>query len=389
VSRLVVAFAFACLLAVAACVTLAASVPAERGARASGSDAPPAGVVLYTIGVSTNHYGTSSPRGFGVVVDLGTAAAKHREVRSDDLGSFHGAEWIGRDRILVPRGGPPFRPPLIFRLAAGKLVREGPSPLPALDTQQEWSPDGRLVASKRIEPCEPNQRPRWRCYRQADDVYLQAADGSDRRVVWEGYLDSWTPDGRLIVTAGGAHRYLVFDPRTGRTTIPLSRQRAASAAGVKRASLLEPPRWSADGRYLAAMVAGQWPKSANVFHALVIASADGNPVRVVTSPYVISMFAWSPRGHRLAWTTSGFPTPHELFVLDDPNGTPRRLFAADRHFDWISWSPEGRRLLLDDENAGRWLLLTTAGRRSVERHPRLGGRPYWCCPVNAYSRFND
>lgn len=375
-------------LATVSFVTACSGASDRWSARASASVAGPAAVVLYTRGVSTDHYGTSSPRGFGVVVDVGTAAARRREVRSDDLGFFHGAEWIGRDRILVSRHAPPFRPPLIFRLQSGKLVREGPSPLPALDTQQEWSPDGRLVASKRIEPCQPKQRPRWRCYRQADEIYLQAADGSGRRVIRNGFLDSWTPDGRLIVTAGGPHRYVVLDPRTPRVTVPLSPQRVASAAGVTRASI-GPPRWSADGRYLAAMVAGKWPKSANVFHALVIARADGTPVRVVTSSYVISMFAWSPRGHRLAWTTSGFPTPHELFVLDDPKGQPRRLFMADRHFDWITWSPDGRKLLLDAENAGRWLLITTVGRRSVERHAKLGGRPYWCCPVNAYSRFND
>lgn len=360
----------------------------QQSPKASASGAAPAGVVLYTIGVSTDHYGTSSPRGFGVVVDLGTPAAKHREVRSVDL---HGAEWIGGDQILVPRSAPPFRPPLLFRLQGRALIRTGPSPLPALDTQQEWSPDGRLVASKQIEPCEPNQRPRWRCYRQADEIYLQAADGSGRRVVAEGSLDSWTPDGRLLVVVGprGAfYHYRALNVRTGRRALPLSPERVATAAGLKRAAL-GPPRWSADGRYIAAMVAGKWPKSANVFHALVIARANGTPVRVVTSPYVISMFAWSLRGHRLAWTTSGFPTPHELFVLDDPSGQPRRLFVADRHFDWITWSPDGRRVLLDDENAGRWLLITTVGQRSVERYPRLGGRPYWCCPVNAYSRFND
>jgi len=100
------------------------------------------------------------------------------------------------------------------------------------------------------------------------------------------------------------------------------------------------------------------------------------------------MFAWSPRGHRLAWTTSGFPTPYELFVLDDPNGEPRVLLAAERHFDRIAWSPDGRRLLLDDENAGRWLLIPAAGRKRVEKRARLGGRPYWCCPVNAYATFN-
>lgn len=369
-------------------LSVACSARSDDGsARASSSVRARAGAVLYTLGVSTDPYGKSSSRGFGVVVDFGSQAERKFEVRSRDLGSFQGAEWIGDRRILVPRNGPPFRPPLIFRLAAERLVREEPSPLPALDTQQEWSPDGRLVASKRIEPCEPNQRPRWKCYRQADEIYLQTADGSGRRVVARGYLDSWTPDGGLIVTAGDGDRWVVFDPRTRKRTAPLSPTRVAVVAGVKRASL-GPPRWSADGRYVAAPVAGRWPKAANVVHGFVVARADGTPVRVVTSPYVISMFAWSPRGHRLAWTTSGFPTSHELFVLDDPNRRPRRLFAADPHLDWIAWSPDGWRLLLDDENAGGWLLITAAGQKRVEKHARLGGRPFWCCPVNAYRTFN-
>lgn len=380
--RLSVTLALATALLGAAC-----SGSEDRSPRASASEAPRGGVILYTIGVSTDPYGTSNPGGFGVVLNAGAAAEKKLEVRSRDLGFFGGVHWVGERRIIVPRNAPPFRPPLVFRLQAGSLVREGPSPLPALDTQQEWSPDGKLIASKPIEPCEPNQRPRWKCYRQADAIYLQRSDGSGRRIVGEGYLNAWTADGRLIL-AGSGHRYTILDPRTKRRTTPLSRERVAAVAGLKRASL-GAPRWSADGRYLAAMVAGKWPKSANAVHGFVVAHADGRPIRVVTSPYLISMFAWSPRGHRLAWTTSGFPTPHELLVLDDPDAKPRRLLAADPHFDWITWSPDGRRLLLDDENADRWLLITTAEQRAVENRPRLGGRPLWCCPVNAYATFNE
>jgi hypothetical protein len=372
------------LLAVASCSLSSDS----RSARASSSATADAGVVLYTRGASTDPYGKSSPSGFGVVLGFGTAGERVLELRSRDLGFSGSAQWIGRDAILVPRKAPPFRRPLIFRLRAEKLVREGPSPLPALDTQQEWSPDGRLVASKRIEPCEPDQRSLWKCYRQTDEVYLQAADGSGRRAITNGYLSGWAPDWRLIVTAGGAHHYVVFDLRTRKTTVPLSIRRVAAFAGVWRATL-GPPRWSSDRRYIAAMLAGKWPKADNAVHGFVIARADGTPIRVVTSPYVISMFAWSPRGHRLAWTTSGFPDPHELFVLDDPKEEPRRLFATGaRHFDWITWSPDGRTMLLDDENARRWLLIAAAGAKRLEKRTRLGGRPYWCCPVNAYATFN-
>ncbi|MFN2471981.1 MAG: hypothetical protein ABR583_13540 [Gaiellaceae bacterium] len=344
--------------------------------------------VLYTVGLSTDPYGNSGPRGFGIVVNLGTAAERRLEIRNRELGSFGGAEWIGERRILVPRNAPPFRPPLIFRLNGGRLALAGSSPLPALDTQQEWWSIGNMIASQRIEPCEPNQRPRWKCYRQADEIYLQRADGSRRRIVARGHFNSWTPDGRLLLVVerrGGLYHYEALDPATGRRTSPLSPQRVALAAGLERAAL-GPPRWSADRRYIAAFVAGKFSKG--IFGAFVVARADGTPIRVVTSPYLISMFAWSPRGHRLAWTTSGFPTPHELFVLDRLRGKPRRLLATDRHFDWITWSPDGSRLLLDDKETEQWRLITSAEATRVAVRPRPGGRPLWCCPVNAYATFN-
>lgn len=355
-----------------------------------GAVAERGGVVLYTLGASTDPYGGgSSPGGFGVILNPGSRVEEKLEIRNQDLGFFGGADWIDERRILVTRNAPPFRPPLIFRLDGGRFVREGPSPLPPLDTQQAWSPDRKLIASQPIEPCKPNQRPRWKCYRQADEIYLQAADGSGRRVVAAGHFNSWTPDGRLllVVDRRGFTIYQALDVRTGSRGVPLSADRVARAAKLKRASL-GPPRWSADGRYIAAMVAGKWPKASNAVHGFVIARADGTPVRVITSPYVISMFAWSPSGHRLAWTTSGFPDPHELFVLDQPEAKPRRLFATERHFDWITWSPDGSRLLLDDENAGRWRLIAAAARTKIKAVPRVGGRPLWCCPVNAYATFN-
>jgi Tol biopolymer transport system component len=100
------------------------------------------------------------------------------------------------------------------------------------------------------------------------------------------------------------------------------------------------------------------------------------------------MFAWSPVGHRLAYTTSGFPSPHQLFVLDTPAARPRPLFVTVRHFDWVTWSPDARRLLVDDEHKNRWLLLSTTGRRSARVLPRFGGRPLWCCPLNAFETLN-
>lgn len=184
-----------------------AGPPAESASTTTAASAE-SGVVLYTIGLSTDPYGNSRPGGFGVVLNLGDANQRKLEARNPELGSFGGPDWIGDRQMLVPRDAPPFRPPLLYRLRSGRLVREGPSPLPPLDTQQEWSPDGKLIASQPIEPCEPNQKPRWKCSRQADEIYLQEADGSGRRRIATGHFESWTPDGRLLVTGGRSQRAL-------------------------------------------------------------------------------------------------------------------------------------------------------------------------------------
>lgn len=99
--------------------------------------------------------------------------------------------------------------------------------------------------------------------------------------------------------------------------------------------------------------------------------------------------------------TSGFPNPHELFVIDAATAKPRKLLGtSNRHFDWVTWSPDGRFLLLDDATfgfdpnlpnrrpTGLWRLLDVDGGGTFRTIPRLGGRPLWCCPVNSYATLN-
>jgi Tol biopolymer transport system component len=348
------------------------------------------GVILYSIGVSTDPYGHSAPGGFGVATGLRIGEDDRVEVRAPGLASFGGADWIGNGRILVPRRAPPFRRPLIYRWNGDRLLRVGLSPAPPLDTSQSWSPDGTFVASEPIEPCKRGQQ-LARCYRQSGRVYLQRRDGSGRRLFISGaHLRSWTPDGRLLV-AGARYpwTYRAVGPRTGRSELPLRSRAVGRRLGVDVSSV-GLPKWSADGRYVAAFLGAQWPKSARVFGAVVIAFADGRVIRAITSPYSISMFAWAPAGHRFAYTTSGSPDPHELWVADAPVADPRRIFMTRaRHFDWITWSPDGRRLLVDDQLVGRWLLIDAEGDGQPQALPRRGGRPLWCCPVNAYATLNS
>jgi hypothetical protein len=355
----------------------------------SGEDGGVQDAVLYTIGLSTDPYSESSPRGFGVVTGLSGPRKQPVDVRSRDLGWFGGAEWLPSGRILVPRRAPPFRPYLLYRFHDRRVERVGRSPVPALHTDQAWSPDGALIASEPIVACRPGQRTLGTCWRQSGDVFVEKADGSERRKVWSGHFNAWTPDGRLLVMDRNYNRphYRALDVATGEESVPISAERVAARAGVREVRLGS-PRWSADGEYIAALAAIRWPR-ARTSSALVVARPDGSPLRFITSPYVISMFAWSPTGHRLAYTTSGFPDPHELFLVERPTEEARRLFATARHFDWITWSPDARWLLLDDEHEALWWLLPSTGKPTFRALPRMGGRPLWCCPLNAYATLDD
>jgi hypothetical protein len=340
------------------------------------------------IGVSTDPYGDSRPQGLGIVRGLESGDLKRHEMRDPELGWFGWPRWIGSGRVAASWKGPPFRPPLLLALESGGLRALKPAPLPRQEPFGEWSPNGRLIATEPVELVDcPEGTITGLCWRSSGAVYVARADGTGRRRAGSGHLGGWTPDGRLLVTDDRGEEYLVLDPEAGTTAPVIDRGAVARLAGKRRAGLGR-PIWSADGRYVAALAGIAWGRRSNAVGAFVVASADGTPIRLVSSPYIISTLAWSPTGHRLAYTTSGFPDPHELFVLDEPGGKPHRLFAtADRHVDWVTWSPEGGYLLVDDEHAsprGRWLLIDAKSGRIVRRLPRLGGAPQWCCPVSSY-----
>lgn len=343
--------AFLALLVLGGCTH--GSKPARR----------PVDAVLYSIGVSTDPYGESSPGGFGVVTGVPRGPLEKIEVHERRLGGFGGAEWLSPSMIAVPRPAPPLRPPLLFRYD-GELERRGSAPIPG-GAAYAWSPRRGLFAYEPAIPCSPKQRSLYKCYRASGKLFVAREDGRDKREVSAGHLMGWTADGRI----GFFRSYQraiprAFDLGSGKTGPILP--------GWK----LELPIWSPDRRFVAA-VAGA---------GIVIARSDGTIVQTIPSRLVISMIAWAPVGRRLAFTTSGFPDPHQLFVVDQPSARPRVLYDSSHdHFDWITWSPDGKRILVDDENRSRWLLLRadrSGKRRSL---PRLGGRPLWCCPLNSFS----
>jgi Tol biopolymer transport system component len=348
---------------------LACALVACVSGAAATDEAAPRSAVVYTIGVSTNPYGSSHERGFGVATGLVSGKLKRVEIRSSEYGWFGGAHWLDRGRVLVHRKAPPMRHPDIFRYQGNRLERVGSAPFIS-GSSYAWSPDWRWIAFAPPQPCKPGQRTLFRCYKPGGPIFVVRADGSGKRRVGTGVLDGWTRDGRLVVystmKASSRGDATILDLRTGRR---IARHRFW---------LEEQPIYSADGRYAAVR------RGAGHRTRIIVSRAGGRVVRTMTTTYIVSMLAWSTRGHLLAYTTSGFPSPHQLFVVDPEHGA-RKIFATGaRHFDWITWSPDGRWILLDGDLAGGWRVFSARSGKQVRLLPRLGGRPLWCCPVNEY-----
>jgi WD40 repeat protein len=325
---------------------------------------PVSDAVLYTIGLSTDPYGQSDPRGFGVARGLVEGKLRKVEIHDADLGAFNGANWVDRGQIVVPRKGPPLYSPLLFRYTDGRLERIGATAIPG-GSAPAWSTDGSRVAFEPPRACRPEQRSLYACYRASGEMFVARSDGSRRRRVGRGHVMGWTPDGRLA--------FFRSYQRATPEALDIESGQTDSVLPGWRGGL---PVWSPDRRY-----------AAGTFHRLRIVRADGAVVQTIRSRFTISMFTWSPTANRLAYTTSGFPDPHELFVVDSPPAKPRLLYkTGDDHFAWVTWSPDGKWLLLDEEHHARWLLIRVD--RPSERRvlPRLGGRPLWCCPTSPWTQ---
>jgi hypothetical protein len=276
----------------------ASATAAERGATnvlpgaeqnpVAGSSFP-SGAVLYGIGLSTDPYGSSSPDGFGVVTGLLEGKLLKTEVRGEDWCTFH-ASWLRGGRILVPRYAvPTCGRPVVFRYQAGKLEREGSLTLPRDLWMFSLSPNGRLVAAEPEEPCCSGGA------RASGRILVARADGSERREVARGHLAGWTPDGRVVLYSPREEEFLTLALERREETPVLARPRPLPYNGLDGQ-----PRWSADGRYVAVRAFRDRSGSARLLNLVVIANARGQLVRILRSPYAISMFAWSSRGRRLA-----------------------------------------------------------------------------------------
>jgi Tol biopolymer transport system component len=254
--------------------------------------------------------------------------------------------------------------------------------IPIADSDQVWMPDfsadGRLVVS--VVSGEVGR------------LVVMGADGSDRRVVYEGaalfHHADWSPDGSLIAfnaeaddgnseifvvsSEGGEPRRLTDDPGIdwGPTWSPDGSQIAFSsdrdgnvnlfvvaAAGGPSERLTDlsgdeaGPAWSPDGSLIAFdMYAGQSVEVA------VISPEGGEATALTADPADDSAPAWSPDGSRIAFASNRTGQIDLYSMAADGSGATNLTNHPQGHDGWAgsSWAPDGSAIATNSSGFTQW-----------------------------------
>jgi WD40 repeat protein/class 3 adenylate cyclase len=245
-----------------------------------------------------------------------------------------------------------------------------PMPAAAPVTGVAFSPDGSTLATGSAAPGFPDHTP------VPTDQTVQLWDVATHRrlpVSLGGHTEpvpgaAFSPDGRLLATAGNDHLVVLHDPTTGATIgAPLSIDSEPSSAA-----------FSPDSRRLAVGTFGQNTLVFDVHTGLQVASLDAVSAGVTFSPDGARLVTSSTsRGKTIVWDAATFtpvgppiaagglgvafrPDGHELAIaqgsgnvsLWDPDGKPlftHPIPGASRYSG--RYSPDGRILAVPDTNS--------------------------------------
>jgi Tol biopolymer transport system component len=201
------------------------------------------------------------------------------------------------------------------------------------------------------KPSEGTGSPVWSpdssrlLYGRDGKLYLVNADGTGERRLTRNSPDfyegspSWSPNGREVAFESERDIYVA--------RLDGSQRRVTNSRVRRHGGPFFSPSWSPNGRWIA--FAGYKPYHQG-FPKIFLTSPQGTGTRPITHAArpLLSSFAWSPSGDRIAYDAGTEANEQGMWVIDVATAKHQRVVRVTGLQSWNdpSWSPSGDQLVL-------------------------------------------